>query len=200
MKFLIPRVTCAAGVLFLAAGLAGCGGRGGAKFNEGGLEITMTLPSGWQRGEPRASGGYRASPSGLFFFENSEADIPSGNIIVMPFDGENLEKYVDGLLSETEKMERMQVSMANALAKAVGGQGGAATPEAAVVSRVISRRSRDVGGLEAVEVTTEGSGTALALYVRKGDKVAWISFVAPKDDFARYRAAFLQSFDTVKVK
>jgi len=179
---------------------SGCG-RGKADFTAGSLKVSVKLPPGWQRGEPRASGGYRVSSGGMFFFEDVGRDDPSGDIVVMPFEGASLTAYVDDVVRQTKNMEELGLKLAETLGKAAGGGAGEQIDEARreAQSVQVTKRNLNLVGLEAIEVTTTSPRSTVQVYVRKGDKVVVITFGVEKEDFPKYEKTFRDAVETIEV-
>ena len=182
--------------------LVAAGGCGKGRFELDKLGVSMKLPPGWSQGEPLASGGYRAAWQGEFFFENADQDDPSGEVMEFPLEGASLTEHVDKLLSDTAKMEAAMQGAARALDKLTGGARGEELKqaEAAMQTKVLSKRPWKVSGLEAVEVVTEAPRTTLTFYVRRGDKVLAVTFGALKEEFPKYEKLFRASVATVRIR
>jgi hypothetical protein len=191
-----------AAVAAVAGMLGGCGGERTTVFESQGVAVEMKLPEGWRRGEPRAAGGYTPSSRGGFFFEKSDADNPSGDVMVFPMEGESLEAYVDTVQKQVEGMEALQLAMLSKLDKATGGGAageiGAAKREVEAVTA--TKRAYKMGELDAVEVFTTTQRSTLTVYARKGDKVAVITYGAEKADFPRVEKAIRESAATISVR
>jgi hypothetical protein len=108
---------------------SGCGGSR-STFELKDLGFTMKLPPGWKQGDARMSGGFTPTSKGIFFHENAEYEDPSGSVMDSPIEGESLTLYVENLIAETEKMESLQVNLAQTSGEAVGGVAEAQLREA----------------------------------------------------------------------
>jgi len=180
----------------------GCGKRA-PTFKLSRLGFSMKLPSGWQQGEPRMMGGFTPRSGGEFFFADPELDDPYGNVMDFPLmEGESLTEYVDNLLTETEKMEKLQAGLVRALGEIAGEEASEEIKEAekAVQSKVISMTPRTISGHEAIEVLTEAPFTLLTVYILRGDTVIWVTFRAPKEEFPQYEQLFREAIETIKIR
>ncbi len=180
---------------------SGCGGSG-STFELKDLGFTMKLPPGWKQGDARMSGGFRPTSNGIFFYENAEYDDPSGSVMDFPMEGESLTLYVEDLIAETEKMESLQVNLAQTLGEAVGGAAEAELREAESYIRtaVLSKRHLKISGLEAIEVLTRAPRSTIALYIRRADKVIVVTFGAPQQDFQDYENQFRRAGETIRIR
>lgn len=189
-------------ILVIALVVAGGCGKRGNTFELSRLGFSMELPPGWEQGEPRVIGGYRVSSRGEFFFENADYDDPSGSVMEFPLMGESLTEYVDNLIGDTEKMEKLQAGLLRTLGKIAGEEVSEEIKEAeeAIQSRVLSKTPRTISKHEAIEVLTEAPRTILTLYVRRGDEVIWVTCGAPKEDFPQYEQLFRNAIETIKIR
>jgi hypothetical protein len=168
--------------------LAGCG-KGGNTLHISRLGFSMRLPEGWKQ-------------EGESFYADPQYEYPSGSVVDFVMEEETLAEFVDNLLTETEKMEKMQAGLLRVLGQIAGEESSPELQEAekAVQSRVLTKLPRTISKHEAIEVMVEAPVCTLEVFIRRGDTVIWVNFIAPKEEFPQYEQLFRDAIDTIKVR
>jgi hypothetical protein len=180
----------------------GCGGSGGGDFTLSEAGLSMDIPPGWSVGAPRMSGGFRKTPSGLYFFANAGRDLPHGTVAVMPLIDGSLEAHVADVVKE----ERSMSNMFQALTEVAGGVAGASESEVkeagdSLETEIAEPEKLDLDGREAFAVTSKRPDlTTYRVFVQRGDKVVEVVYLSASEDFAGYEAAFKASAMTIRVR
>jgi len=189
-------------VIALALVVAGGCGKRGNTFELSRLGFSMKLPQGWEQGVPMVGGGFAPNQTGEFFYADRKYDDPSGNVMEFDIGKASLTEYVDNLISETEKMEKLQAGLMRTLGKMAGVEDSEELKEAesTLKTKVISKTPRTISKHEAIEVLTEAPRTILTVYVRREDDVIWVTFGAPKEEFPKYEQLFRDTIETIKIR
>jgi hypothetical protein len=171
-------------------------------------EFSIQLPPGWQRGESLASGDYRPSPQGTFFFNDREPHKAWGDVKVFPLKGKSLGDYVQGVLKQVKEKQDAALRMAAMYRWGDNVNGGhlreqldrAEAAWRALAPPVVTART--IAGREAIETVVQEdiSYSTLALYITRGEDVLVVTFRADPEEFAKYEPLFRDAISTTRLK
>jgi len=147
------------------------------------------MPEGWKQ-------------EGEFFYADPQYYYPSASVMDFPMEDTSLTEYVDNLISETEKTEKVQAGLMRVLGERAGEEVSEEIKEAekALQSKVLSKTPRTISKHEAIEVVTEAPVSILEVFILRGDTVIWVNFGAPKEDFPQYEQLFRDAIETIKIR
>lgn len=87
--------------------------------------------------------------------------------------------------------------MAKVLDKIVGEE---ELDEEIIETRIISKTSRKVSNLDAIEVVKEADYSVIDVYIGKEDKVIEVFFRTLPDDFPKYELSFRKAIESIKIQ
>lgn len=166
--------------LFLILNIIGCSRRPGQRIMKvSKLGFSMKLPSGWQQGRLlRGEKKFALKPDGRYFFLSATERYPYGCLVAL------------SRLPKTLSLNQYATTM--------------------VIGRVVSKTERTFSGLEALEIVEEDFDrfapaemlpiSVVHTYIRKEDKIIWVSFWSLEEEFYEYESSFRESLDSIKFK
>ncbi len=166
--------------LFLILNIIGCSRRPGQRIMKvSKLGFSMKLPSGWQQGRLlRGEKKFALKPDGRYFFPSTTERYPYGCLVVL------------SRLPKTLSLNQYATGM--------------------VCGQLLSKRERTLSGFEALEIVEEDFDrfapaemlpiSIIHLYIRKEEKIIWVSFWSLEEDFDEYESSIRESLDSIKLK
>ena len=177
-KFLRPMVVTMSAILIITGCLTQ---QMRIKISE--LGFSMKVPQGWKLGRSAMMQEFALQKK--FYFVKKEG--------TFCFKSE-AERFPYISVSHSALSEYKSLSSYVDIAKLIFGR------------KILSQKRQTICGLESIEVTGEGFSVlsktlflGIYVFVRKGNKVIWVSLCAPKKDFDTYKSSFRKCINSINI-
>ena len=152
------------------------------------IGFSMTLPTGWQI-DPNDQNS---------FFEQTKQEDNWGMVIHYELEpGQTLEQYVENSIKEMEKMESMQMKMIEMLGESASDDDYS---EEIAQTSLISKTSRKISNLDAIEVIEQAVYKVIRIYIGKESKVIDVMFRTLPEDFEKSEPLIRKAIESIKIQ